>query len=246
MTSSRARRGDGRRGDELRPVTYEIDFLDHAEGSVLFSMGKTRVICAATIETGVPIWMRNQGAPGGWVTAEYAMLPRSTSQRTPREIQRPQARSQEIKRLIGRSLRAGVNLQHLQDLTCIIDCDVLQADGGTRTASVTGGYIALALALKKLVQEGKISPDVFRTPVAAVSAGILDGMPVVDLNYQEDSSAEVDLNVVMNGEGRFIEIQGTGEGTSFSQSMLTDMLDLSRGAIGSLLELQKTALGEGS
>ncbi|MEE8356578.1 MAG: ribonuclease PH, partial [Anaerolineales bacterium] len=204
--------------------------------------GKTRVLCNVSIEDQVPAWMEKNDHPGGWITAEYALLPRSTTTRVNRETRGLSGRTQEIKRLIGRSLRAGFDLSLLGNRTLIVDCDVLQADGGTRTAAITGGYAALRLALKTLVEAGAISPDVFSSPVAAISVGILSGAPVLDLNYIEDAQAEVDLNVVMNQEGDFIEIQGTAEGSTFSRDDLNSMLELAESGIQQLILSHISAL----
>ena len=226
----------------VRPVSIELNFSEYAEGSVLISLGKTRVLCNASILNSVPQWMRTQGKTGGWVTAEYAMLPRATHQRTPRETLRPKARSQEIRRIIGRSLRAAIDLERLGELTCIVDCDVIQADGGTRTAAITGGFIALSLALMRQVEEGGLDPEVLKSNIAAISVGMLAGNPVVDLDYAEDSIADVDLNVVMNGEGMLVELQGSAEGKAYSREELTKMLDLAEGAILELIAIQKENL----
>ena len=215
----------------------------YPEGSVLIAMGQTKVLCNVTIENEVPRWMKSQGKVGGWVTAEYALLPRSTHTRTSRETHGLGGRTQEIRRLIGRSLRAAVNLELLGERTCIIDCDVLQADGGTRTAAITGGYVSLALALQKLIAAGEIPLEVLAKPVAAISVGILRGEPLLDLCYAEDSTAEVDFNVVMNAAGEFIELQGTAEGATFSRQMLETMMDLAHKGIKELLLIQKTVLG---
>jgi len=228
-------RNDGRNNNQIRPVEFVLDYVDYPEGSVLISIGNTRVLCNVSIEDQVPAWMEKNDLPGGWITAEYALLPRSTTIRVRRETQGLSGRTQEIKRLIGRSLRAGFNLGLLGNKTFIVDCDVLQADGGTRTASVTGGYAALCLALKDLVEEGSISPEVFLPPVAAISVGILSGTPVLDLNYTEDSKAEADLNVVMNQKGEFIEIQGTAEGSTFSREVLDTMLEYAESGIQQLI-----------
>ena len=233
---------DGRKADELRPVELKPDFVIYPEGSVLITAGNTQVLCNVTIEPGVPRWMQSQEKPTGWITAEYAMLPRATQERTARETRGLGGRTQEIRRLIGRSLRAAVDLDKLGAWTCIIDCDVLQADGGTRTAAITGGYVALALALKKSIAQGTIPADIFLAPVAAVSVGIVNGHPLLDLCYQEDSAAEVDLNVVVNADGRYIEIQGTAERQPFSRQMLDHLLDLANRGIGELLELQNSVL----
>ena len=228
-------RNDGRKNNQIRPVEFVLDYVDYPEGSVLISIGNTRVLCNVSIEDQVPAWMEKNDLPGGWITAEYALLPRSTTTRVRRETQGLSGRTQEIKRLVGRSLRAGFNLGLLGNRTFIVDCDVLQADGGTRTASVTGGYAALCLALKDLVEGGSISSEVFLSPVAAISVGILSGTPVLDLNYAEDSQAEADLNVVMNQAGEFIEIQGTGEGSTFSREVLDTMLEYAESGIQQLI-----------
>jgi ribonuclease PH len=228
-------RNDGRKNNQIRPVEFVLDYVDYPEGSVLISIGNTRVLCNVSIEDQVPAWMEKSDLPGGWITAEYALLPRSTTIRVRRETQGLSGRTQEIKRLIGRSLRAGFNLGLLGNRTFIVDCDVLQADGGTRTASVTGGYAALCLALKDLVEEGSISSEVFLSPVAAISVGILSGIPVLDLDYAEDSQAEADLNVVMNQAGEFIEIQGTAEGSTFSREVLDTMLVYAESGIQQLI-----------
>ena len=233
---------DGRKADELRPVQLQPDFVVYPEGSVLIMAGKTQVLCNVTVERGVPRWMQSQEQPTGWITAEYAMLPRATQERTARETKGLGGRTQEIRRLIGRSLRAAVDLNKLGAWTCIIDCDVLQADGGTRTAAITGGYVALALALKKLISKGTIPPDILLAPVAAVSVGVVSSQAALDLCYQEDAAAEVDLNVVMNGDGRYIEVQGTAERQPFSRQMLDRLLDLANRGIGELLEIQNRVL----
>jgi len=231
---------DGRTWNELRAVKIWPGFIIYPEGSVLIEMGQTRVLCNATVEETVPAWLIGQGR--GWVTAEYALLPRSTHTRTSRETRGQGGRTQEIQRLIGRSLRASVNLEQLGERQIIIDCDVLQADGGTRTAAITGGYVALVLALRKLIQAGLISPQVFRSAVAAVSVGVVNGMPVLDLCYEEDKSAQVDLNVVMTGEGAFVEVQGTAEGEPFDQKTLDTLLALARQGIEQLLAIQRQVL----
>lgn len=234
---------DQRKADEIRPVTLSPNYVVYPEGSVLIAMGQTKVLCNVTIENEVPRWMKAQGKVGGWVTAEYALLPRSTHTRTSRETHGLGGRTHEIRRLIGRSLRAAVNLDLLGERTCIIDCDVLQADGGTRTAAITGGYVSLVLALQKLIAAGEIPLEVMAKPVAAISVGILQGEPLLDLCYAEDSAAEVDFNVVMNAAGEFIEVQGTAEGATFSRQMLESMLDLACKGIKELLLIQKTILG---
>lgn len=235
-------RMDGRKANELRPVRIQPGFIPVAEGSILIAVGQTQVLCNATVEEGVPRWMQLQGKPGGWITGEYAMLPRATERRTPRETNGLGGRTQEIRRLIGRSLRAALDLEKLGPRTCIIDCDVLQADGGTRTAAITGGYLALALALRKLIQEQVVPPDALKPPIAAVSVGMVHGIPLLDLCYAEDSAAEVDLNVVMNARGQFIEVQGTAEGKPFSKAELDHLLDLANSGIGELLTIQHEVL----
>jgi len=237
MASSRP---DGRRPDELRPVRFILDYVDYPEGSVLVEWGRTRVLCNITLQEGVPRWLAGSGQ--GWLTAEYALLPRSTHTRTPRENGLTGGRTQEIRRFIGRSLRAGLDLARLGERTLILDCDVLQADGGTRTAAVTGGYVALALALRRLAAQGVVPPDLIRTPIAAVSVGVVQGEVRLDLCYEEDSQAEVDLNVVMTGDGRFVEVQGTAEGAPFSRNRLLQMLDLARRGIAALIAAQEEAL----
>lgn len=219
-----------------------VDFIDYPEGSVLFSMGATRVLCNVSVEQGVPRWMQENDAPGGWITAEYAMLPRATHSRSPRESIRPRARSQEIRRLIGRSLRAAFRLDRLPAKTCIVDCDVLQADGGTRTASISGGYIALAMALSRMVEHKGAVKEIFLPAVAAVSAGLLDGEPLLDLDYIEDSSAGFDLNVVINAEGSLIEVQGTAEGEGLDQERLAELLSLTQSGIRRILEFERETL----
>jgi ribonuclease PH len=236
-------RPDGRGPRELREVRYETGYLEWAEGSVLLEVGKTRVLCAASHEAGVPRFL--VGAGTGWVTAEYSMLPRSTQVRTPREISRgrPSGRTQEIQRLIGRSLRSVARLEAMGENTIWIDCDVLQADGGTRTASITAGYIALALAIRALKERGVIVGDVLGDPVAAVSVGIVEGIPLLDLCYEEDAKAEVDFNVVMTGSGKLVEVQGTAEGAPFSRDDLDTMLSLAAEGIERLAAVQREAAG---
>ena len=234
-------RRDGRDNHELRPVTISTDYLDHAEGSALIEMGKTRVLCAATVEETVPRWLR--GHAQGWITAEYALLPRATHQRTPRETRGLRGRTQEIRRMIGRSLRAGFDLRYLDERTVTVDCDVIQADGGTRTAAVTGGYVAIVLALSKLVNSGVIKRQVFLPPIAAVSAGIVQGDVLLDLCYEEDSQAEVDFNVVMNAKGRYVEIQGTAEGDPFDRQKMDLLLELAQRGIEELLMAQREVAG---
>jgi ribonuclease PH len=235
-------RHDGRKPDQLRDLDVQLDYIEYPEGSVLFSMGKTRVLCNVTIDERVPRWMQVQNIPGGWVTGEYSMLPRATHTRSPRETTGPSGRTQEIRRLIGRSLRAAVDLPSLGPRTCTVDCDVLQADGGTRTAAVTGGFLALALALQKLAAQGVVPHSVLRTAVGAVSVGIVDGEPLLDLSYHEDSRAQVDFNVVMNDRGKYIEVQGTAESLPFDRASLDHLLDLAGKGIQELFELQKQIL----
>jgi len=231
-------RTDSRAPDQLRPVRIQTGYLLTAEGSALIEIGNTRVLCAATVEDTVPQFLRGSGK--GWVTAEYSMLPRATAQRSPREINkgRPSGRTMEIQRLIGRSLRAVTDLGALGERTVIVDCDVLQADGGTRTASVTGAYVALALAVRTLTQFEVIKTSPLREPVAAVSVGIVGGVPLLDLCYEEDSRAEVDMNVVMTGGGRFVELQATAEQTPYGEEQLQDLLSLARSGIRQLLAEQ--------
>jgi ribonuclease PH len=235
-------RPDGRAADELRPVTWELGFQEWAAGSVLLSMGRTRVLCSASVSEEGPRWLR--GTNRGWVTGEYSMLPASTNERSPREVNkgRPGGRTQEIQRLIGRSLRAVTDLSHLGERTITVDCDVLQADAGTRTASITGGYIALALAIRGLQERAVVRGDILRDSVAAVSVGIVDGRPALDLCYEEDARADVDCNVVMTGTGRLVEIQGTAEGEPFGREDLDAMLDLASSGIRRLTEIQLDAL----
>ena len=235
-------RPSGRAPDELREVTITPGYARHAEGSALAEFGDTRVLCTASIEDRVPPWKRGGGK--GWVTAEYGMLPRSTGQRTAREAARGRqgGRTLEIQRLIGRSLRAVIDTEALGERTIIVDCDVIQADGGTRTAAITGGYVALALACSRLPARARPRRDPIHGAVAAVSVGICGGEPVLDLDYAEDSEAETDMNVVMNDAGAFIEIQGTAEGHAFRRTELDAMLELARRGIGSLVEIQRAAL----
>jgi ribonuclease PH len=233
-------RPDGRAGGEMRPIAYELGYQEWADGSVLFSMGKTRVLCAATLAEETPRWLRGTGR--GWVTGEYSMLPASTMERSSREVNkgRPGGRTQEIQRLIGRALRSVTDLDRLGERMVTVDCDVLQADAGTRTASITGGYLALALALRKLDDAGG---RLLKDSVAAVSVGLVDGEPRLDLCYEEDAGAEVDFNVVMTGGGALVEVQGTAEGEPFSRSQLDDLLDLAAAGIAQLSKVQAEALG---
>jgi ribonuclease PH len=227
----------------MRPVRITTNYLMTAEGSALIEVGHTRVLCAASVEETVPQFLRGSGR--GWVTAEYSMLPRATATRTPREVAkgRQSGRTLEIQRLIGRSLRSVVDMAALGDRTVVVDCDVLQADGGTRTASITGAYVALVQALQKLVKYGALKSLPIIQPVAATSVGILRSEPLLDLCYQEDSSAEVDMNLVMTGSGRFVELQATAEKTPFDDGQLEQMLGLARRGIAELFEIQKAALG---
>ncbi|MEE8109738.1 MAG: ribonuclease PH [bacterium] len=236
------RRTDRRRPEEMRPVQIEMDPLLHAEGSVQITMGGTRVLCAATVEPGVPPFLK--GKKEGWVTAEYAMLPRSAAERIPRESVRgrPSGRTQEIQRLIGRSMRAVVDRRALGERTVILDCDVIQADGGTRTVSITGAYLALARAVGGLQEAGKVPQGVLLDSVAATSVGVVDGRNLLDLDYSEDSAAEVDMNIVMTGKGRIVEIQGTAEGVPFSKRQLNEMLALAEKGIRRLTRLQAQTL----
>jgi ribonuclease PH len=237
-------RADGRQVDQLRPITFEANVAPHATGSVLVSFGQTRVICAATIEANVPTWMKQQKVPGGWLTAEYSMLPYSTLERKPRELGkgRPEGRTVEIQRLIGRSLRAVVDLQKLGQHTLWIDCDVLQADGGTRTASITGAYLAARLAVQKLVDAKRIPENPMSDSVAAISVGLFKGRELLDLAYVEDKDAEVDFNIVMTGRGQFVEVQGTGEEATYSHEQLTSLIALAQKGIRDLSALQSAFL----
>jgi ribonuclease PH len=236
-------RKDGRAVNQLRPLTLTPGFVRTAEGSVLISAEHTRVLCNATIENGVPGWLRNSGR--GWVTAEYAMLPRSTVTRTARESERGKigGRTHEIQRLIGRSLRSVVDMQALGERTVILDCDVIQADGGTRTAAITGACVALALALEALVKAGTLAKSPLRQLVAATSVGIVEGTPLLDLCYEEDSQAEVDMNVVITADGGLVETQATAEKGSYSRTQLNQLLDLAEGGLGEIFAAQKKVLG---
>ncbi|HTB81995.1 MAG TPA: ribonuclease PH [Opitutaceae bacterium] len=237
-------RADGRQADQLRPITFEAGIAPHATGSVLIGFGATRVICAATIEPGVPGWMKQQGIKGGWLTAEYSMLPYSTLERKSRDISRGKldGRTVEIQRLIGRSLRAILDLDKLGQNTLWVDCDVLQADGGTRTASITGAYLAARLAVQKLIDARKIVENPLGDSVAAVSVGIFGGRELLDLAYVEDRDAEVDANVVMTGRGQFVEVQGSGEEATFSQEQLQSLLTLAQKGLKELSALQTAFL----
>jgi len=235
-------RTDGRAVNQLRSVRITPDYLPYAEGSVLIEMGNTKVICGASLEDRVPPFLRNSGQ--GWVTAEYAMLPRATQQRTAREIGRggPSGRTHEIQRLIGRSLRAVADMNVLGERTLTLDCDVLQADGGTRTAAITGAYVAFALANQRLMRVGKFNRSLVAGEVAAVSVGIVDGVPLLDLKYDEDSRAEVDMNIICTGDGRFIEIQGTAERQPFTDEQMGQLLALARTGIEELVAIQRETL----
>jgi ribonuclease PH len=243
VSETRART-DGRRADELREVRITPGFMPYAEGSALIELGRTRVVCTATLEDRVPPFRRNTGQ--GWLTAEYSMLPRATQQRTQRETGRggPTGRTHEIQRLIGRSLRAVTNLQRLGERTITLDCDVIQADGGTRTASITGAYVALVLACRRLVKENRLASSPVRGEVAAVSVGLVGGAALLDLKYDEDSRAEVDMNVVCTGDGRFIELQGTAEGRPFSREEMDALLALALGGLSTLFAAQRAALDD--
>ncbi len=232
-------RVDGREPGQLRPVTVEPEYLLTAEGSVLISVGHTRVLCAATIEDSVPSFLR--GAGQGWVTAEYAMLPRATVTRTSREVKkgRESGRTMEIQRLIGRALRGVVDLKALGERSVVLDCDVLQADGGTRTTAITGAFLALGMAIGKLVKAGVLASNPIRDYVAATSVGICDGVGLLDLCYEEDSAAEVDMNIVMTGAGKFVELQATAEHKEFDDAQLATLLGLGRKGVSELVALQK-------
>ena len=232
-------RTDGRASDQLRPVTIEVGAQKYAEGSVLISAGDTRVLCAVSVVEEVPGFLRGSGQ--GWVTAEYSMLPRATHTRTRRETT-PRGRTQEIQRLIGRSLRAAVDRNRLGEITLTVDCDVIQADGGTRTASITGAYVALCQALKTVREIGKLDSDPIKAAVAAVSVGIVNGAPLLDLCYEEDSGASVDFNVVMTDQSEFVEVQGTAEESAFTRTQLDEMMTLAESGIRQLVEMQREAI----
>jgi ribonuclease PH len=238
------KRADGRRPDQLRPVRIHPHYVKRPAGSALIEVGNTRVLCAASVEGGVPRWMRDQGVKGGWITAEYSMLPYATAPRKPREVTRgrPEGRTQEIQRLIGRAMRTITDLKKLGERTVWIDCDVLQADGGTRTAAITGAYVAVLLAMRKLQSEGAIPEIPVKSSVAAISVGLLEDVPLLDLSYEEDVKATVDMNVVMTDEGQFVEVQGTGEDAPFTQRQMSAMLKLAREGIAELTACQKKAL----
>ena len=247
MPTTPTRRHDGRRPDQLRPITFQPEIAPHAAGSVLASCGRTQVICAVTIEENVPRWMKEQKVEGGWITAEYSMLPYSTLGRKPRDITkgRIDGRSTEIQRLIGRSIRAAVDLQALGARTVCIDCDVLAADGGTRTTAITGTYVALELAVKSLREKGLLpamAKSPIKSPFAAISVGMVGGRPLLDLDYIEDKDAETDMNVVMTAKGQFIEVQASGEESTFSPKEFSELLALAAKGIKKLSELQNAAL----
>lgn len=237
---------DGRAADELRPWKIELDYLSHPAGSALITCGGTRLICAASCEDRLPPWMKSQGKPGGWVTAEYSMLPAATGERTRREVSsgKPGGRTMEIQRLIGRALRTAVDLPKLGEYTFTVDCDAIDADGGTRCAGITGGATALSLALRRGFASGTWVEYPWRELVAAVSVGIVDGVPMLDLCYEEDSRADVDMNVVMTESGKFVEIQGTAEEAPFSRSELNGLIELAESGLRRIFEIQRSALTE--
>ncbi|HEX3730685.1 MAG TPA: ribonuclease PH [Opitutaceae bacterium] len=237
-------RPDGRRADQLRPISFVAGIAPHATGSVLVRFGRTQVICAATIEPGVPSWMKQQGIKGGWLTAEYSLLPYSTLERKPRDISkgRLDGRTVEIQRLIGRALRAVLNLERLGPNTLWVDCDVLQADGGTRTAAITGAWLASRLAVQKLLDEKKLAENPLADAVAAVSVGLWGGAEVLDLAYLEDRDAEVDCNIVMTSQGRFVEVQGAGEEATFTREQLQALLALADSGLKEIFSLQASFL----
>ena len=237
-------RPSGREPDQMRPVIFTPNFTKHAEGSVLAEFGDTRVLCTASVESRVPPWMR--GAGHGWVTGEYGMLPRSTHSRSAREAARGKqgGRTLEIQRLIGRSLRAATDLDALGERTVTLDCDVLQADGGTRTAAISGAYVALLIAMQKLCKDRKLKTNPVHGQIAAVSVGIYRGVPVLDLDYEEDSQAETDMNVVMNEAGRFVEVQGTAEGHAFTREELDTLLELASAGVSEIIEAQNVAIAK--
>jgi ribonuclease PH len=244
---SSSSRADNRRPNQLRPIRFQNHIAPYAAGSTLVEWGNTRVICGVTIDENVPRWMKEQGVKGGWITAEYSMLPYSTLQRKPRDSTKGKidGRSQEIQRLIGRAMRAALDLNKLGERTVWVDCDVLQADGGTRTAAITGAFVALSLAVKKMIAEKKLAESPVLNAVAGVSVGIVGGRPLLDLCYTEDVDAAVDLNLVMNSAGEFIEVQGTGEEATFTEAQLADLLTLGKAGIRELLAAQEKALTQG-
>jgi ribonuclease PH len=242
MTTETTTRHDGRLPADPRPISFDLHFTRHAEGSVLARFGDTHVLCNVSLEDSLPGWLRHAPEPQGWLTAEYALLPRSTHTRTAREQRWPKGRTQEISRLIGRSLRMGVDLSLLGERTLTVDCDVLQADGGTRTAAVSGGWLAVALALRPLISAGNLPHQVMQRQIAAISVGIVDDQPVLDLDYHEDAAAAADLNVVMTGAGEIVEVQGTAEGAPFSRVQLDALLNLATGGIAQVVAAQKVAM----
>ncbi len=235
-------RSEGRKADQLRSLEFTPSFSKYPEGSVLVKFGDTHVLCNVTVEEHLPRWLQNSAIPHGWLTAEYALLPRSTQQRVDRETRWPKGRTQEISRLIGRSLRMAVDLYELGERQLIVDCDVLQADGGTRTAAISGGWVAVRQALHGLISHGELPVDVLRNQVAAVSVGLVDGQPVLDLAYAEDVAAEVDLNVVMTGDGKLVEVQGTAEKQPVSRQQFNQLMDLAAAGIESIIAAQRTAV----
>jgi ribonuclease PH len=243
---STSTRADGRQANQLRPISFQNNIAPHATGSTLIEWGNTRVICGVTIEESVPRWMKEQNIAGGWITAEYSMLPYSTLQRKARDITKGKidGRSQEIQRLIGRALRATLDLEKLGQRTICIDCDVLQADGGTRTAAITGAYVALVIAIRRLMAAGKLTDNPILHAVGAVSIGIVNGRALLDLCYTEDVGAAVDFNLVMNSAGEFIELQGTGEEATFTEAQLAELLSLGKIGVRQLLEAQEAALAK--
>jgi ribonuclease PH len=244
---SQTARPDGRKPDQLRPIRFQNGIAPYATGSTLIEWGNTRVICGVTVEDAVPRWMKEQNVAGGWITAEYSMLPYSTLTRKARDISKGKldGRSQEIQRLIGRSMRAAIDLEKIGSRTIWLDCDVLQADGGTRTAAITGSFVALSLAVQNLRDSGKLAADSLLKPVAGVSVGIVESQALLDLSYLEDVAATVDMNLVMNGSGEFIELQGTGEESAYTDEQLAAMLAVGKAGIQQLLQLQQAALAGG-
>jgi ribonuclease PH len=237
-------RADGRQPGQLRPLRFQNGIAPYAQGSTLIEAGNTRVICAVAVEDTVPRWMKDQGVAGGWITAEYSMLPYSTLQRKPRDITRGKldGRASEIQRLIGRAMRSALDLEKLGQRTIWVDCDVLQADGGTRTAAITGAYVALSIAVNRLLAEGKLTQNPLSHAIAAVSIGIIGGQALLDLCYTEDVAASVDFNLVMNSAGQFIELQGTGEESTFSEAQLAELINLGKSGIRDLLAAQQRAI----
>jgi ribonuclease PH len=242
-STSTTARADGRAPDELRPISFDRDFTEMADGSVLVSFGRTRVLCTASVDEDVPRWMKGSGK--GWVTAEYSMLPGASPERIKREVKdgKPSGRTQEIQRLIGRALRSVTDMTILGERQILLDCDVIQADGGTRTASICGAWVALHDACTRLMQRGGLADHPVTTTCAAISVGIIDGQPRLDLPYEEDARAEVDMNVVMTGEGRFVEVQGTAEGLPFSRAELDALVSLAEGGITTIATMQRQVVG---